>query len=442
MKRSRIAAAAFTLILIVLAVGSPALAVYDIIDINNPFLRKIPLAVSRFAVGSPTASVKHLDEQIPLQLTDLLTFTGYFTALNPLFHPIDPAAGPPVSTDTVDFGRWGGVGADMLITGLLKVTGGRIEMELRLFDVVKKQFLLGKRYRGDQRDIRLILRRFASEVIFLLTGNKGLFDSRIAFVSTQTGNKEIYACDFDGKNIEKITKTGSITLSPAWSTDGRWMAFTSYQDGKADLYIRHMSKSQGAHVKKKGINITPAWRPKKFELAASLSYQGNSEIYLLTGTGKIIKRLTYNQGIDVSPAWSPDGRRIAFVSDRSGNPQIHVMDVSTRRAERLTFEGKYNTSPSWSPKGDKIAYSAQDKGRFYIEIIDAAGGKPVRLTDGTADAESPSWSPDGSLIAYVSNREGASRIYVMTAFGTDQRRLIVSGGEQSSPRWSSGQLEF
>jgi len=296
--------------------------------------------------------------------------------------------------------------------------------------------LVGKRYKGWLNDQRKMVRRFCSEVIFLLTGDRGIFNSNMAFVSKNSRNKEIYICEFDGYNPKKVTNHKSITLSPAWSWDGKWIAYTSYANGKPDLFIKHLKEKRGAVISKKGYNTTPAWVPGQFALAATLSFSGDPEIYLLTGTGKIIKRLTYNWGIDLSPTWSPDGKKMAFVSKRSGTPQIYIKNIESGQAERLTFIGRYNTQPNWSPKGDKIVYSALEKGRSNIWVIGIDGDNAIQLTHNEGTSESPTWSPDGSLIAFSSTREGPSRIYVMTAYGTDQRRLLILPGEQTEPKWS------
>ena len=178
----------------------------------------------------------------------------------------------------------------------------------------------------------------------------------------------------------------SINLSPAMSHDGKWVAYTSYAKGKPDLYIQNISDNRIAMVDKKGMGISPAWVPGKFELAASLSFSGDPEIYLLTGTGKVINRLTDSPGIDVSPTLSPDGNKMAFVSRRGGTPQIYVQNMNSGQAERLTFQGNNNTQPEWSPKGDKIVYTALAKGSgFNICVIgvrwqrsDAAYQRPGR----------------------------------------------------------------
>ncbi|MFC1817451.1 Tol-Pal system beta propeller repeat protein TolB, partial [Thermodesulfobacteriota bacterium] len=368
-------------------------------------------------------------------LAETLDYTGYFRILDRGAFLVDPQK-RNIDTPDINFRNWTGIGVELVLTGGILKNDNLVEMQLRLFDTFTEKLIVGKKYKGWLKDQRKMIRRFASDVIFALTGDRGVFNSKIAFISTGSGNKEIYICDFDGYNPIQITHTKNITLSPAWSSDGKWIAYTAYAKGKPHLYIKHIEEKRGAVVAKKGINITPDWVPGKFALAATLSFTGDPEIYMLTGTGKIIKRMTNSWGIDVSPAWSPDGKKMAFVSNRSGTPQIYIMDIDSGRVERLTFEGRYNTSPSWSPKGDRIAYAAMQNGRFDIYIISVDGQSLVQLTQDTGDNETPAWSPDGNLIVFSSTREGASRIYLMTAYGTDQRRLLTMPGEQTTPRWS------
>jgi TolB protein len=367
-------------------------------------------------------------------LAETLEFTGYFKILDRDAFLVDMQT--VTSLANVNFYNWTSIGAELLVSGGVLIQDNQVEMEFRLYDTFKEKLLVGKRYKGLIKDQRKIVRRFCSEIIFFLTGDKGFFNSEIAFISKNSGNKEIYICEFDGYNPRQITQTKSITLSPAWSSDGEWLAYTSYAKGKPDLYLMNLKQKRGAVISKKGINITPAWVPNQFNLAATLSFSGDPEIYLLTGTGKIIKRLTNKRGIDLSPTWSPDAKHMGFVSRRSGTPQIYIKDISSEEVKRLTFQGQYNTQPSWSPKGDKLAYAGMANGRNDIFVIGIDGQGPIQLTHDQGDNEAPSWSPDGSLIVFSSTREGPSRIYVMTAYGTDQKRLLVLEGEQTEPDWS------
>ena len=408
---------------------------YEYIDISNPFLRKIPLAVPLFKNVAGTGEEARLSKSSSELLSSSLAYTGYFKILDRGAFLFDPSK-EGVLAPQINFANWTVIGAELLITGLFEVSNGRVAMELRLFDTFKSKRILGKKYAGRLSDQRKIILRFCGEVIQYLTGHKGMFASKIAFVSTGSGNKEIYTCEFDGYNIQQITRNHSITLFPAWSYNGRYLAYTSYKGGKPDLFIKNLAEMQEISVAKKGINITPAWAPGKYELAATLSFSGDQEIYLLTGSGKIIKRLTRMRGSDVSPTWSPDGKKMAFVSNRSGNPQIYIKNLDSGKARRLTYEGNYNTQPCWSPQGDKIAYASSVDGRHNIFVIDVEGSLPLQLTRAARDNEAPSWSPDGSLIVFSSNREGPYNLYVMTAFGTDQRRLLKLSGEQTNPKWS------
>jgi TolB protein len=414
-------------------------AEYDVIYITKPFLRKIPLAVPLFKNVNETTEERQLSETAADFLSDTLEFTGYFKILDRGSFLFDPERSG-VTLSTINFQNWTVVGAELLITGFYEVKNDRISVELRFFDTFKARRIIGKKYTGSKTNQRSIILRFCGDVINYLTGNRGIFGSKIAFVSNGTGNKEIYTCAFDGYDPRRLTNNNAITLFPAWSTDGKWMAFTSYKSGNPDLYIRNLNQGQETKISKQGINITPAWTPRKFELAATLSFSGDQEIYLLTGSGKIIKRLTKSRGIDVTPTWSPDGKKFAFVSNRSGSAQIYIKDLVSGRVRRLTYEGRKNTQPSWSPRGDKIAYTSEGNGGHDIFVIGTDGLDPVQLTYDSRDNEAASWSPDGSLIAFSSNRDGPSRIYVMTAYGTDQRRLLVLAGEQTNPKWSTNHL--
>jgi len=409
---------------------------YDYIDISNPFLKKIPIAIPYLKSTGGNTSEPEVAVQMTDQLSKALEFTAYFKMLDRTAFLVDQNS--DWTAQGINFGNWTAIGAELLITGSVKLTDGLLEVELRLYDTFKERMVVGKRYKGWVDDQRRIVHRFCAEVIQILTGDQGLFESKIAFESKHNGKKEIFTCDFDGYRPTPFTKNGTINLTPAWSSDGQWLAYTSYARGKPDLYIRNLTENRGTVVAKEGINTTPAWVPGKFSLAATLSYEGDPEIYLLTGTGKIIKRLTNNYGIDVSPSWSPDGKKMAFVSNRSGSPQIYTQDMDSGQVDRLTYEGKYNTSPSWSPKGDRIAYSGMHDGVFDIFVIRADGSGLFQLTESAGDNESPSWSPDGSLIVFSSTRLGLPRIFVMTAFGTDQRLLLEIPGEQTNPDWSRG----
>ncbi len=437
MRRSRILMAALWVTIAMALPANPAGAQYEYIDIDKPFLRKIPMAIQECVPLDDRPIVADHLMQTTRQLTDMLDFTGYFQMLDRQAFLVDPLK-PAIKAADVNFANWTTIGAELLITGGMAKSGETIELEFRLFDTFAAKQLVGKRYNGKMADLRSMIRRFCTEVVLQLTGNRGVFGSKIVFVSTGSGSKELYICDFDGFNPQQITNHKSITIFPAWSSDGKWLAYTTYANNKPDIFIRQLNGNGRAVIDQKGTNMTPAWVPGRFELAASLSLSGDQEIYLLTGKGKIIKRITRNWASDLSPTWSPDGKKMAFVSSRSGSPQIYVQYLDSQRVERVTFEGNYNTQPKWSPVGNRLVYThtTVETGASDIFVIDMEDLEPIRLTADAGDNESPAWSPDGSLVVFSSTREGPSRLYVMTAYGTDQRRLLTLPGEQSNPGWS------
>jgi TolB protein len=368
--------------------------------------------------------------------TETIDFTGFFQLLDRESFLEDPQQASLIQ-HTINFKNWTDIGAELLIKGGFGFEEDLLKIELRLFDTFGSRLIIGKRYTGHLKDHRRMIRRFCNDIIRRLTGYEGIFNTQIAFVSTTTGHKEIYIADFDGHNPKQFTNTRVITLFPAWSSDGLWLAYTDYKRGKPDLYIRHVKERRGTVASFEGSNITPAWVPGQFAFAASLSHQGNPAIYLLTGKGKIMRKLTHHWSIDVSPTWSPDGKAFAFVSDRSGSPQIYIKNTEDEKVRRLTYEGKYNTSPQWSPRGNYIAYTRfGEYAQTNICLISPDGKGPIQLTRNTGNNESPTWSPDGSMIAFDSTREGASGIYVMNTNGSNQRRLLVLEGEQTNPSWS------
>ena len=229
---------------------APGAADVKYIDITNPFIRKIPLAIPLFKTGPVTPAVEQMAINGANLLSDSLAFTGYFKILDRDAFLIDPT-GYDIIGPNIKFRNWTAIGAELLITVGLTVNGDVVEMECRLFDTFKGRLLVGKLYKGWLDDMRLMIHRFCGEVIFHLTGDRGIFDSEIAFVSSGTGNKEIYTCAFDGYRPVQFTHTGNITLSPAWSSDGKWIAYTAFPRGTPGLYIKHRSEKRGAVFSKK-----------------------------------------------------------------------------------------------------------------------------------------------------------------------------------------------
>ncbi len=411
---------------------------YDTINISNPFLNKTPVAVAEFKALTGKDAETEIGATALQILNEGLAFTGYLKLVNPRAFLSNPAQSG-IQLGQINFRDWTGIGAELLITGGVEIDQDQVQLKLRLFDTFNTKLLKGKIYTGPPGQVRRMIHLFCAEVSHALTGTWGVFNSKLSFISTVNGNKEVFISDFDGHNPRQVTHHKSISLSPAWSSDGQWLAYVSYAGGKPDIYIKHLAENRGAIVNREGMNISPAWMPGQEKLAAAMSFSGNQQIYLLTRNGEIIKKITDSWGINVSPVFSPDGRKIAFVSNRSGTPQIYITDLDTQDVRRVTFQGNYNTSPAWSPDGNKMAYVGIEKNRIDIYMINLASGPgmPVQLTRDQKDNEDPSWSPDGNLIVFTSNREGnLPALHVMTAAGTDQRRLLHMKGRQTQPGWS------
>ncbi|NOX34291.1 MAG: Tol-Pal system beta propeller repeat protein TolB [Deltaproteobacteria bacterium] len=409
---------------------------YNYINISNPFLRKTPVAVPEFKAFNGHAAEVRAGKKAWDILKDALNFTGYLKTMNPaafLSHPAETG----IQLGQINFRDWTGIGAELLITGGVIEAHGKVKLKLRLFDTFNAKLLVGKVYTGPRSQIRKMIHLFCSEISYQLTGKWGVFNSKIAFISTVKGKKEVFTCDFDGQNIKQITFHKSISLSPSWSFDGKWLAYVSYARGTPQIFIKNLKEKRGTIVNYKGMNISPDWMPGQLKLAAALSFSGDQEIYLLTITGEIIKRITKSWGIDVSPSFSPDGRKIVFSSKRAGTPQIYIKDIESERVQRLTFKGPNNTSPAFSPDGKKVAFVGIEKNNINIFVINIDSGMQVQLTMNEGDNEDPSWSPDGSMLVFTSTREGGiSRIFVMNASGSDPRRLLKLKGKQTQPAWS------
>ena len=405
------------------------------IDINAPALRKFKIAIPDFKALDTCARAPDLGRKFSRVISNDLELCGFFA---PIERQAFLTTEVPLTLEEVKFNDWTAIGAELLLTGGYTCIGSRVEVEARLFDVFWGRQIMGKRLLGDIRHYRELMHRLAEAIIMKLTGQGGIFLTKLAFVSNRTGHKEIYVSDFDGQNAVQVTHDKSIAMMPRWSPDGSKLLYISYKGGSGPmLYMMDLTMGRSKLISgRKGLNIGASWSPNGTKIALTLSTKGNPDIYLIDLNGKILKRLTDHWAIDVSPVFSPDGKKIAFVSNRSGSPQIYVMELGSGRVERLSFEGKYNTSPSWS-KLDRIAYASMNNGSFNICTIDAEGGEPRYLTQDQGQNEDPCWSPDGRYIVFSSNRTGRYHLYIMTARGQNQKRITYGDGDHSAPSWSA-----
>ena len=428
----------FCLLLLTVMVGlqSAAAAERVYIDINSPAFQRFPVAVTNFQKlgGEP------LKEDLSVWFSDTLSryldMTGYIKLISRKAFLEDQRQFPYVA-GRVHFPDWTVIGAEYLVKGAFSLTGRIIVTEFALYDVVKGEKILEKRYSAGLEERRSLVQRIAQEITQTLTGDGSVFDTKIAFVMKQGQSSNIYTINFDGSDLTKITNFKSVALSPRWSPDGQAIVFTAYKDGNPDLYFRRLKDYGTRKISNfRGLNLAGGWSNDGRNLLLTLSKDGNEEIYQMDLSSGQLKRVTREYAIDVSAVWSPDGRRIAFVSNRSGSPQIFIMNDDGTQAKRLTFEGSYNTSPAWSPKGNRIAFEGRKNGRFRIFSTNEDGSNLMQIGPETGDNESPSWSPDGRYLAFSQRGRAAGKIYIMNANGTNIRTLYENPSGCISPSWS------
>jgi TolB protein len=398
---------------------------------------KFPIAVSPLKNLGTGGDAAKLSEGIADTIVYDLDLSGWFKVLDRAAY-IEHPQKSGVTLGTFDFKDWSTIGAEGLVKGGFTIQGDEVTVELRLFDVFQNKERVGKRYAGRVKDYRRIAHKFADEIINQFTGVPGIFNTRLAYVSTSGGRfKEIHVAHLDGTEKFQVTNNHTINLSPSWTPDGRSVLYTSYKDRNSSLYMFELySGKEVKFAPRNGRYIGGKVSPDGQFIAATMEMGGNSNLYLLDRSGNLVRRLTDSPGIEVSPSWSPDSRQLVFVSDRSGSPQLFVLDVASGKTRRLTYSGSYNTSPEWSSRGDRIAYTGRVGSRFAIFTINTEGGEARKLTPESSDSEDPAWSPDGRFIAFSSNRAGKYHLYIMQANGENQRRLTGSGGDDTKPSWS------
>jgi TolB protein len=364
-----------------------------------------------------------------------------------------PAPGDPKG---FNFQSWRTIGAEFLIRTGFFIAGGELNVEAYLYNVSKGELVMGKKYKGPVSGVRKLAHTFANDVLEALTGKKGMFLSRVVVSSDKDGSKfkEIYIMDWDGANVKKITNHHSIALSPAWSPDGKKVAYTAYViRGKtkmrnADMFMYDVRTDQRELLSyRMGLNSGAAFAADNKSLYLTISQQGNPDLYHMTYDGTLIQKLTNgpNGAMNVEPAGTMDGTKIAFSSDRSGTgrPMIYTMNADGSNVKRITFAGVYNSSPSWSPDGKKIAFAGQSEDHFDIFVMNADGSGMVRLTSAKKPNgkwsmnEDPSFSPDGRFVMYTSNRTGKNQVYISTVDGTEERRLTQDNFNYFKPKWSN-----
>lgn len=352
------------------------------------------------------------------------------------FRSVDTAGIVADENTRPDLAAWRQKGADAMVTGSVSpLADGRFDVRLRLWDIVRGLDLGGQSYTVRPADLRLSAHRSADYVYEKLTGEKGIFSTRIAYVTKAAQRYNLWVADSDGEGAQSALTSPEPIISPSWSPDGSQLAYVSFESRKPVIYSHDVATGKRRLLANfRGSNSAPAWSPDGKQLVATLSREGGSQIYAIGLNGGDPRRLTQSSSIDTEPAYSPDGRLIYFVSDRGGAPQIYRMSPTGGSPERVTFTGSYNISPAVSPDGRWLAYVSRVGGAFKLHVMELASGTVTPITDTTAD-ESPSFAPNSRLIVYATQQQGREALMTTTLDGKIKAKLSGTGGDIREPDW-------
>jgi TolB protein len=412
----------FSFVFVCLGLSLSAAAQFRV-DVSGVGLTQLPIAVAPFR-GESSAPQK-----IAAIVQADLERSGQFRGLDTTGAVLDEVIRPDVSV-------WRQKGADSLVSGsVTRLADGRYDVRFRLWDIVRGQDLGGLSYAVPPADLRLAAHRISDFVYEKLTGDKGAFSTRIAYVTKAAQRYQLWIADADGENAQSALASPEPIISPAWSPSGSQLAYVSFESRKPVVYTHDVVSGKRRLVANfRGSNSAPAWSPDGRMLAVTLSRDGGSQLYSIDANGGEPRRLSQSRSIDTEPVYTPDGASIYFVSDRGGAPQIYKMPASGGNAERVTFAGSYNISPAISPDGRWLAYISRVSGAFKLQLMELASGVVTSMTETSAD-ESPSFAPNSRLIVYATQYQGHEALMTTTIDGKVKARLTGQNGNIREPDW-------
>ncbi len=402
------------------------------IEITEGVPGALPIAVVPFGVEGQGAPPEDIGAIIAADLKR----SGRFAPL-----PERDLLARPHEGREVNFRDWRVLGIEGLVVGRIRAMGaGQYTVQFQLFNVFQGTQLIGYSIPTSTADMRRTAHQISDIIYEKLTGERGAFNTRIAYIAVSgkppAQTHSLQVSDADGHNPQSILNSKQPLLSPAWSPDGTRLAYVTFENKRAQIYIQEIASGKRELIASyPGLNGAPAWSPDGTRLALTLSKDGNPEIYVMSLAARTLQRLTSNLAIDTEPVWSPDGSALVFTSDRGGRPQLYRMSANGGEAARITFEGDYNARGVFSPDGKQLAMVHGTGGQYRIALLDLKTGAVRVLSDRTLD-ESPSFAPNGAIIIYATNEGTRGTLTAVSVDGRVRNRLLLQEGDVREAVWS------